>query len=111
MLYRIPAKTGTVFAMSGGELEPSFSIHGGDEGLARHTAAADQACACTACVLPSVEQCLTGRGSSTIRFGSATASRTHLMHTNINLTTSRAWSMIAGRHGMAPLPSILETTQ
>jgi enterochelin esterase-like enzyme len=24
--YRIPAKTGTVFAMSGGELEPSFSI-------------------------------------------------------------------------------------
>lgn len=42
---------------------------------------------------------------------SGVRSRTHLMHTNINLTTSRAWSMIAGRHGMAPLPSILETTQ
>ena len=27
MLYRIPPKTGTVFAMSGGELEPTFSIH------------------------------------------------------------------------------------
>lgn len=27
MLYRIPPKTPTVFAMSGGELEPSFSIH------------------------------------------------------------------------------------
>jgi hypothetical protein len=33
------------------------------------------------------------------------------MHENINLTTSMAWPMIAGRHGMAPLPSILETTQ
>jgi hypothetical protein len=34
-----------------------------------------------------------------------------LMRKNISLTTSRAWSMIAGRHGTAPLPSILETTQ
>jgi enterochelin esterase-like enzyme len=27
MLYRVPPKTRTVFAMSGGELEPTFSIH------------------------------------------------------------------------------------
>ena len=41
----------------------------------------------------------------------AVSGRTHSMHTHLYLTTTAAWPMIAGRHGMAPMPPTLETTQ